>query len=99
MRDVPAEKRGAQFVCVLVLLGPGGVEQVFEGRCAGVLGREPRGGKGFGYDPLFVPEGFERTYAELSEEEKNRISHRGRAWEKLAEWLKDRSGVSAEPLR
>ena len=88
MREVPVGKRGAQFVCVLVLLGPGGIDQVFEGRCAGVLGPEPRGGKGFGYDPLFVPEGFERTYAELGEEEKNRISHRGRAWAKVAEWLK-----------
>jgi len=90
MRAVPDGKRAAQFVCVLVLRGPGGVEFVAEGKCAGRLCAEPRGGKGFGYDPLFVPEGFERSYAELSEEEKNRISHRGRAWAKLAEWVKAR---------
>lgn len=87
MRDVPEGARAARFVCVLLLRGPGGVEQVFEGRCEGVLGREPRGGKGFGYDPLFVPEGFACTYAELDESQKNAISHRGRAWAKLAAWL------------
>lgn len=90
MRGVPAGKRGAQFVCVLVLLGPEGAEQVFEGRCVGTLGLEPQGGGGFGYDPLFVPEGFDRTYAELGEAEKNRISHRGRAWAKLAQWWRER---------
>lgn len=84
MRDVPAGKRGAQFRCVLVLLGPEGAEQVFEGRCEGVLGQEPVGGGGFGYDPLFIPDGFDRTYAQLSEAEKNKISHRGRAWAALA---------------
>lgn len=87
MRDVPEGKRGARFVCVLLLRGPGGAEQIFEGRCEGVLGREPRGGKGFGYDPLFVPAGFACTYAEISESEKNAISHRGRAWAQLATWL------------
>jgi XTP/dITP diphosphohydrolase len=90
MRDVPAGKRGACFLCVLVLLGPGGVETVAEGRCEGVLREEPRGGAGFGYDPLFIPEGFDRTYAELSEVEKNKISHRGRAWLILAEWWRVR---------
>lgn len=91
MRGVPPERRGAQFVCVLVLLGPDGAEQVFEGRCAGRLGDEPQGGAGFGYDPLFVPDGFTQTYAELSDAEKNRISHRGRAWARLAEWLRQRA--------
>ena len=87
MGDVPEGQRAARFVCVLLLLGPDGGEQVFEGRCEGVLAREPVGGKGFGYDPLFIPDGFDRTYAQISEAEKNRISHRGRAWLKLAEWL------------
>lgn len=86
MRAVPDGKRGAQFICVLVLLGPGNIARVFEGRCAGTLKREPAGGGGFGYDPLFVPEGFKATYAELGDDTKNRISHRGRAWLKLAEW-------------
>jgi XTP/dITP diphosphohydrolase len=88
MRDVPEGKRGAAFVCCLVLRGPGGVERVCEGRCAGVLGREPRGGGGFGYDPLFIPHGHTRTYAEIDEAAKNKISHRGRAWLMLADWLR-----------
>lgn len=88
MRDVPEERRAAYFLCVLVLRGPGGTVQIFEGRCDGVLSREPVGGAGFGYDPLFIPRGFDRTYAQLSEAEKNKISHRGRAWQKLADYLR-----------
>jgi XTP/dITP diphosphohydrolase len=90
MRDVPADRRTARFVCVLLLLAPDGAEHVFEGRCEGVLARNPVGGKGFGYDPLFIPDGFDRTYAQLTEEEKNAISHRGRAWRQLAEWWRAR---------
>lgn len=88
MRPVPADKRRAHFVCVLLLLGPDGGEHVFEGRCEGRLLSAPAGGGGFGYDPLFVPDGHDHTYAELTELEKNKISHRGRAWLKLAEWLR-----------
>jgi XTP/dITP diphosphohydrolase len=87
MKDVPTGTRGAHFVCVLVLLGPEGIEYVCEGRCYGILRRMPGGNGGFGYDPLFIPDGFERTYAELSETEKNKISHRGRAWLILVEKL------------
>ncbi len=90
MRDVPPERRGAHFVCVLLLAGPEGAEAVFEGRCDGVLGETPRGGTGFGYDPLFVPAGHQRTFAELGDEVKNELSHRGRAWASLAEWLRTR---------
>ena len=86
MRGVPAGRRGACFYCVLVLLGPG-VEQIFEGRCEGILQDEPAGDRGFGYDPLFVPGGYTVTYAELSEVEKNRISHRALAWQALAKWV------------
>ena len=88
MRSVPVGRRGASFNCVLVLRGPGGVEEIFEGRCTGVLGAEPVGGNGFGYDPLFVPDGCNRTYAQIGEAEKNRISHRARAWTHLAAWLR-----------
>ena len=84
MRDVPDGRRAAHFVCVLFLIGPDREERVFEGRCLGRLGREPAGGEGFGYDPLFIPEGYERTFAELDPAIKNRLSHRGRAWERLA---------------
>jgi XTP/dITP diphosphohydrolase len=83
MRGVPDEKRTARFVCVLVLLGPGGIERGCEGRCEGVLAREPAGGAGFGYDPIFLPAGFAKTYAQLTEAEKNQISHRARAWKQL----------------
>lgn len=92
MRDVPEGRRGARFVCLLLLLDAEGGEHAFEGVCPGVLGREPRGGRGFGYDPLFIPDGFACTYAELEDSQKNRISHRGRAWLLLAEWLSRRQG-------
>ncbi|HKB92161.1 MAG TPA: RdgB/HAM1 family non-canonical purine NTP pyrophosphatase [Opitutaceae bacterium] len=88
MRGVPDELRGAEFVCVLLLRGPKNEEHIFEGRTHGRLRYDPAGGAGFGYDPLFIPDGFEKTFAELSEAEKNRTSHRGRAWIKLAEWLR-----------
>ena len=88
MRGVPAERRGACFLCVLLLSGPDGAEQVFEGRCTGRLLDEPRGGAGFGYDPIFVPDGFTQSYAELGDEVKNSFSHRGRAWAQLAEALR-----------
>jgi XTP/dITP diphosphohydrolase len=88
MRDVPDADLGASFQCVLVAVGPSGEEHVFEGICGGRLLREPRGGGGFGYDPLFVPNGYVQSYAELGDEVKNAISHRARAWARLAEWLK-----------
>lgn len=90
LRDVPEARRGAQFHCVLFAVGPAGEEQVFEGVCPGRLVRTPRGGAGFGYDPLFVPEGSALSFAELGEAEKNRLSHRARAWAKLAEWVRGR---------
>ncbi len=86
--DVPAENRRAHFTCVLLLAGPGGEEQVFEGRCEGRLLFAPRGGAGFGYDPLFVPDGHAQSFAELGDEVKNQLSHRARAWAKLAEWVR-----------
>jgi len=89
MRAVPAGHRQAHFYCVLALLGPGGLERIFEGRCEGALALEPVGAGGFGYDPLFVPAGHSCTYAQLGEEEKNRISHRARAWAGLVGWLRE----------
>jgi len=88
MRQVPDAQRGAHFICVLVLIGPAG-ESVFEGRCAGRLLRGPRGEGGFGYDPLFVPEGYTRSFSELGSEIKNRLSHRARAWKKMEEWVRE----------
>ncbi len=91
MRDVPEGRRGACFYCLLLVAGPGGAEQVFEGKCEGVLLREPRGGAGFGYDPLFVPTGYTQSYAELGDVVKGQISHRARAWAELATWLRKRT--------
>jgi XTP/dITP diphosphohydrolase len=88
MRDVPDAQRGAHFLCVLLVLTAEGDEMIFEGQCRGRLLREPRGGAGFGYDPLFVPDGHEQSYAELGDAVKGHISHRARAWEKLAEWAR-----------
>jgi len=90
LRGVPAARRAAHFRCVLVLLDPDGEEHVFSGRCDGTLRDEPTGGLGFGYDPLFVPREAAETFAELPEAEKNRLSHRSRAWARLAEWLSQR---------
>jgi len=92
MAEIPPAKRGAYFVCVLLVVGPDRAEAVFEGRCEGVLGDAPRGGTGFGYDPLFVPHGHDRSFAELGEGVKNELSHRGRAWTQLAGWLGVRCG-------
>jgi len=88
MRDVPDDRRAAHFVCVLVLIAGAGREQVFEGRCDGSLLHEPRGGAGFGYDPLFVPAGKSLSTAQMSEPQKNALSHRGRAARVLWDWIK-----------
>ena len=92
MSDVPADRRGAHFICVLVVLGPAGAERVFEGRCEGRLLDAPEGGAGFGYDPLFVPRGYADSFAQLGDAVKAKISHRARAWELLAEDLKKWAG-------
>ncbi|KAA2261240.1 RdgB/HAM1 family non-canonical purine NTP pyrophosphatase [Solihabitans fulvus] len=77
--DVPDDRRGAAFVCAAALVLPSGVEVVVRGEWRGSLTREPRGANGFGYDPIFLPEGFEVTSAELEPAEKDAMSHRGRA--------------------
>jgi len=82
--DVPDERRGAAFVCAAAAVTPAGERLVVEGRVEGVLIRAPRGSNGFGYDPIFVPVGEERTTAEMSAEEKDAISHRGLAFRALA---------------
>ena len=78
-KGVPGSGRTARYRCVAVLAYPDGRSVSVEGVCEGVLVSKPRGSRGFGYDPIFVPAGWERTMAELSDEEKDRISHRGSA--------------------
>jgi XTP/dITP diphosphohydrolase len=75
----PGEKRQAKFQCVMVLKIDENKEIVAEGICKGQIGYAPRGTSGFGYDPIFYPEGFDQTFAELDSTTKNRISHRGKA--------------------
>lgn len=87
MKNVPEEKRGAKFVSVVTMLFPDGRKIVARGECAGKLNYSPQGDGGFGYDPLFIPEGFNKTYAELTAEEKNKISHRAKALEILRKEL------------
>lgn len=79
IQNVPDDKRTARFKCVMVTCRPDGECISSQGSCEGHIIREPRGTQGFGYDPVFVPEGDNRTMAELTKKEKNRISHRGRA--------------------
>lgn len=88
LENVPDESRTAAFHCAIVAAFADGRTQMFEGRCPGTVLRVPRGTAGFGYDPLFLPDGFEQTAAELPEETKNSISHRARALAKFVEWLK-----------
>jgi XTP/dITP diphosphohydrolase len=86
LKDVPTEKRTARFRCVLALVPAGKTRakvQTFDGRCEGEILFEPRGQNGFGYDPLFVPDGFTQTFAELGEDVKNGLSHRAKALGKL----------------
>lgn len=82
-----ATHRQAQFRCVMVVYSPKGVESVVEGVLKGSISRQERGAKGFGYDPLFIPEGWEKTMAEMELHEKNQISHRGQALNQVVKIL------------
>jgi XTP/dITP diphosphohydrolase len=84
MSDVPAERRGAEFVCAAALVAPAGQEHVVEGRMSGVIIERPRGTGGFGYDPIFVAQGQSLTNAELTPAAKDAISHRGAAFRAMA---------------
>jgi XTP/dITP diphosphohydrolase len=86
--DVPDERRGAAFVCAAALVAPDGRETVVHGEWRGRIIREPRGTNGFGYDPIFVPDGGQRTSAELTAAEKDADSHRGRALRALLPHLR-----------
>jgi XTP/dITP diphosphohydrolase len=84
MADIPAANRGAAFVCAAVLVKPDGTEVVEMGTVRGALATTASGRNGFGYDPIFIPDGYSVTSAELEPEEKNRISHRAAAFRALA---------------
>lgn len=79
LQGVPEAERGARFMCVMALVLPGAEAHLTRGECDGVILEERRGRGGFGYDPVFMPAGYDRSMAELTLEEKNAISHRGKA--------------------
>lgn len=87
MKEVEESRRGARFVCYVVLALPDGRVETFEGYAEGRIGTEPRGSSGFGYDPIFYPAGYDRTFAEMDADEKDALSHRGAALEKLRTYL------------
>jgi len=82
--------RGARFLCCAALVESDGEILTFDGICPGVIALEPRGASGFGYDPIFIPDGYDRTFAELGAGEKNRISHRARAFVQVRDYLAGR---------
>jgi len=83
LKDVPLEKRTARFVCAIAAIFPNGDSIVLRGECPGTVAFEPKGTAGFGYDPLFIVEEYAKTFAEIGEDTKNKISHRAKALEKL----------------
>lgn len=91
LKDVPPEERSARFVCCIAMASRDEVRTFF-GYAEGTIGTEPRGENGFGYDPVFYPEGHKRTFAEMSDDEKNALSHRGAALRELQKYLLEKRG-------
>ncbi len=92
MKNIPDDKRSARFVCCIALVSMDEVKTFF-GYVSGRIGTETRGERGFGYDPLFYPEGYDRTFAEMNDEEKNAISHRGKAIKELQKYLMKKRNI------
>jgi XTP/dITP diphosphohydrolase len=95
MKDVPPRQRGAQFVCAAAIVWKGG-ERFFEAEVSGHLLEEIKGTGGFGYDPIFYYEPLEKSFAELSDEAKAAVSHRGLAFRQLVQWLKQSPDILQE---
>ncbi|WP_406242508.1 XTP/dITP diphosphatase [Tissierella carlieri] len=89
LQDIPLKERNAKFKTVIVLITEDKESTIVYGECKGKVGFEPKGKNGFGYDPLFTPDGYDKTFGELGEEIKNKISHRAKALENLKEALKN----------
>ena len=87
IEGVPLEQRTARFRCVMCLKGPENRDRIVSGVCEGIITLEPQGNNGFGYDPVFIPQGFGKTFAEMKQSVKNSISHRGLALLALKERL------------
>ena len=93
LKDVPAEKRGARFVCVIAAARDGQTLEVFRGEAEGTILNRPQGTNGFGYDPLFYFPQIQRAFAELTAEEKAQYSHRGAAFRQFLSWYQAKAGV------
>lgn len=89
MKDIPEPRRTARFVCAVCCIFPGGRTIYARGECAGRIACEPSGGGGFGYDPVFIEKSTGKTFAQLSEKEKDSVSHRGRALRLFAQKLRE----------
>ena len=89
MDGIPTEERGARFVSVITLIYPDGTKFVARGECEGSMSEEMRGENGFGYDPIFIPKGYDQTFGEMPAELKNRISHRAKSLLKLEELINE----------
>ncbi|MBI2401296.1 MAG: non-canonical purine NTP pyrophosphatase [Gemmatimonadetes bacterium] len=88
LAGAPAPRRRARYRCVIAYFSrPDAIPMTFEGTCLGSIAQAPRGGGGFGYDPLFVSDDLGKTFGEATPEEKHAVSHRGRAFRALAQWL------------
>ena len=87
------ENRRARFVCVIAIAVNGEVIETFEGEVRGTIVEAPRGSEGFGYDPVFLPDGYDRTFGEMSADEKNRISHRADAVAKALEFVEEQMSI------
>ncbi len=93
LAETKSNNRSAHFSCVIVLAYPNGNYKSFEGRVDGSIATQKTGKSGFGYDPIFIPTGFTRSFAEFNSDEKNKISHRGRALQKFIQYLMDDSNI------
>ncbi|HUO14737.1 MAG TPA: RdgB/HAM1 family non-canonical purine NTP pyrophosphatase [Verrucomicrobiae bacterium] len=96
LKGAPAEKRTGRFVCVLAAARNGEILAVFRGTAEGVILEAPRGSNGFGYDPLFYFPSIQKTFAELTAEEKSKYSHRGAAFRQFLEWCGEQGNVSTK---
>lgn len=90
LKDVPLAKRRARFVCCAAFVDEDGTEHIELGTVEGIVAPAARGSNGFGYDPVFIPSGFEQTFGELNPLVKSSVSHRGEAFSKMSAWLAER---------
>ncbi|GGC93156.1 non-canonical purine NTP pyrophosphatase [Thalassobacillus devorans] len=89
LEETGYSERTARFVCCIAIIQPGKEAIIKRGTCEGKIAKKPEGSHGFGYDPIFVPDGYDQTMAQLTADEKNAISHRRNAIDKVEQWLKE----------